>query len=131
MNQIPNREEEWVEAPEAVRSKCRAICGENDIDTENEDVFLYRRIEIDTATDMAYQAGLSTHHHQLQKAKEELQKARQDWLQEEIVKLKGMIHEINTEDEYAKYDGQNKAIQTIIDRYQAEVDQDKALQDKK
>lgn len=47
---------EWVEAPEEIRSKCRAICGEND----DEGIFLYRLKEIDTATDIAYQAGISS-----------------------------------------------------------------------
>lgn len=59
---------------------------------------------------------------------EELQKARHDWLREEIVKLKGMEVTIR---EDADTTGYNFALQTIIDRYQAEVDQDKALQDKK
>ncbi len=123
----------WIEAPEVVRSKCRAICGENDIDCENEDVFIYRRIEIDTATDMAYQAGLSTLH-------QELQKARETWLREEIVKLEGMKYKTSycgysirstTVDTKSAVDcingaekmGRNQALQTIIDRYQSELDQ--------
>lgn len=65
----------------------------------------------------------------------QLQKARHDWLREEIVKLEGMkmANEHNSEclhneapeycdcDNYIKW---NKSLQTIIDRYQAELDQD-------
>lgn len=72
-----------------------------------------------------YQESL---HHQLQKA-------RYDWLREEIVKLEGMKveNEHNSEclhnkvpeycdcDNYIKW---NQALQTIIDYYQAELNQD-------
>ena len=70
-----------------------------------------------------------THH-------QELQKARHDWLQEEIVKLEGMKrkgleqveHDYITCYECGGYDecdceGFNEALQTIIDRYLSELDQ--------
>jgi len=58
---------------------------------------------------------------------QELQKARQLWLREEIVKLEGMKAERFKWD-YKEGDGQykdgfNEALQTIIDRYQSELDQ--------
>ena len=65
------------------------------------------------------------HHHQLQKA-------RQEWLRQEIVKLEGeLIDEqlINKEGWHRRNSqwimGTNEAIQTIIDRYHSELDQDK------
>lgn len=84
----------------------------------------------------------------------QLQKARQDWLREEILRLEEAQHDdtcgdcdgtvVNThlrngEDCNSCHgtgmDGScythNQALQTIIDRYQAELDQDKALQDSK
>ena len=58
----------------------------------------------------------------------QLQKARHDWRREEIVKLKKMekssyfpSHE-STDHSLIAY---NQALQTIIDRYQSELDQDK------
>jgi hypothetical protein len=51
---------EWREAPEEVRSKCRAICNEDTTDDEG-DVFIYRIKAINTAIDIAYQAGLDQH----------------------------------------------------------------------
>lgn len=56
---------------------------------------------------------------------QELQKARQTWLREEIVKLEGMKAERFKWD-YKEGDGQykdgfNEALQTIIDRYQYEM----------
>ena len=59
--------------------------------------------------------------------KEELQKARQTWLQEEIVRLEGMMRGEQMFDNYqVKLNREyNEALQTIIDRYQAELDQDK------
>lgn len=63
----------------------------------------------------------------------QLQKARHDWLRKEIVRLKKMRQVENvtseTESEYEyqvrnnRCIGNNKALQTIIDRYQAELDQ--------
>ena len=64
----------------------------------------------------------TTLHHQLQKD-------RQDWLREEIVKLEGMREraqfgrETSWEIEHAN--GHNQTLQTIIDRYQEELNQDK------
>ena len=56
---------------------------------------------------------------------QELQKARHDWLREEIVKLEGMKKTMQTvtghEQQYNF--GNNQALQTIIDRYQSELDQ--------
>jgi len=51
----------------------------------------------------------------------QLQKARQDWLREEIVRLEGAMY-----DKPRGYRGKafNEAFQTIIDRYLAELDQD-------
>lgn len=60
-----------------------------------------------------------THHQQLQKA-------RQTWLQEEIVRLDGMKTgaELRSGD-YSEHRGIgfDKALQTIIDRYHSELDQ--------
>jgi len=63
----------------------------------------------------------------MQTLHQELQKARQNWLREEIVKLEGMKAERFKWD-YKEGDGQykdgfNEALQTIIDRYQSELDQ--------
>ena len=62
---------------------------------------------------------------------EQLQKARHDWLRGEIVRLEEIQSSI---DDFA-YDsderGKREILQTIIDRYQSELDQDKALQDNK
>lgn len=117
---------------------------------------------------MVYEAGdiegfldwlRTTLHHQLQKAREEgynagladgtgkpllaveqmLQKARTDWLREEIVRLGGMKKvekdeqreivldnggKVKGQTHYPSNVGYNQALQTIIDRYQAELDQD-------
>ena len=66
---------------------------------------------------------------------QELQKVRADWLREEIVKLEGMKvkqehhREVWANGEYTKMAnyymniGTNQALQTIIDRYQSELDQ--------
>jgi hypothetical protein len=64
---------------------------------------------------------MQTHH-------QELQKARHDWLREEIVKLEGMkIKELpsSLDDTTGFVMGHSKniTIQTIIDRYQSELDQ--------
>ena len=61
---------------------------------------------------------------------QELQKARQSWLREEIVKLEGMkIKELpsSLDDTTGFVMGHSKNItlQTIIDRYQSELDQPK------
>ena len=66
-----------------------------------------------------YQESL---HHQLQKA-------RQDWLREEIVKLEGMKtadYPSSLADPvgFTKCLSKNNTLQTIIGRYQAELDQD-------
>jgi len=57
---------------------------------------------------------------------QELQKARHDWLREEIVKLEGM----KKEERQVDYDGTglyeggfNSALEYILDRYQSELDQ--------
>ena len=64
----------------------------------------------------------------------QLQKARQDWLREEIVKLEGMkkptsftgSENAQIESVFFKHEkGYNQALQTIIDRYHSEIDQDK------
>ena len=55
--------------------------------------------------------NLQEQHHQ------ELQKARHDWLREEIVKLEGM----KVLGLYSQI--KNNILQTIIDRYQSELDQ--------
>ena len=60
---------------------------------------------------------------------QELQKARHDWLREEIVKLEGMKQPITIEDRVEsafasiEWDKYNQALQTIIDRYSSELDQ--------
>ncbi len=69
-----------------------------------------------------YLKELYKSHHQ------ELQKARQDWLREEIVKLEGMKRDccagIGPCDEICRATNEgNHIIQTIIDRYQSELDQ--------
>jgi hypothetical protein len=68
-----------------------------------------------------FEEYLITHHQQLQKA-------RETWLREEIVKLKGMkIKELpsSLDDTTGFVMGHSKniTIQTIIDRYQSELDQ--------
>lgn len=88
----------------------------------NYDMIDYDRIRID---------DIKTFIHQ------QLQKANQDWLREEIVKLGVMKKEIvpiqyepnpiNVTMAYHEQTlriGYNQAIQTIIDRYQSELDQD-------
>ena len=65
---------------------------------------------------------------------QELQKAQQDWLRGEIVKLDGMKGGIDDIDIPPLYktlaekvtfkNGHNQALQTIIDRYKDELDQD-------
>ena len=71
-----------------------------------------------------YRKAVTTLHHQLQKA-------RQEWLREEIERLEGMKKLVKEpcSDSYNMRDWGNKcfnqAIQTIQDRYQAELDQDK------
>jgi hypothetical protein len=66
---------------------------------------------------------------------QQLQKARESWLREEIVKLEGMkvtpVHNsecLNNEvPEYCDCDNwikRNQALQTIIDRYNSELDKD-------
>lgn len=64
---------------------------------------------------------LDIFHHQLQKA-------RQDWLREEIVKLERVQYAYtNLDSKRLRYEKQtyNKTIQTIIDMHQRELDQDK------
>ena len=66
----------------------------------------------------ANQIEMLIEYHMKERVHQELQKARQDWLREEIVKLEGMdAHEPNR----GIY--RNEALQTIIDRYQSELDQ--------
>ena len=64
----------------------------------------------------------------------QLQKAQQDWLREEIVRLEGMkkptsftgSENAQIESVFFKHEkGYNQALQTIIDRYHSEIDQDK------
>jgi hypothetical protein len=97
---------------------------------------------MDRAADM-----LETHHQELQKARQDgynagladgtgkpllaieqgLQKARHNWLREEIVRLKEQIIDLKdwrySEVAYDNTVGSNLALQTIIDRYQKELDQ--------
>lgn len=54
---------------------------------------------------------------------QELQKARESWLREEIVKLKGMKMPFKVSENMELRDIYNEPIQTIIDRYQSELDQ--------
>ena len=62
---------------------------------------------------------------------QELQQARHDWLREEIVKLEGMKQPITLKDRVEsafasiEWDRYNQALQTIIYRYQSELDQPK------
>ena len=63
-----------------------------------------------------------TIHHQVQKA-------RQDWLREEIEELEGMKianypSSLKDPSGFCQNVGYNKALQTIIDRYHSELDQD-------
>ena len=55
----------------------------------------------------------------------QLQKARENWLREEIVRLKKKIIDLSgwkySEVAYDNTVGANMVIQTIIDRYQAEL----------
>ena len=69
----------------------------------------------------------------------QLQKARQDWLREEIVRLEGMKNIVGSQTEISSNESlvkmvknvmelkgemaYNQALQTIIDRYQSELDQ--------
>ena len=59
----------------------------------------------------------------------QLQKARTDWLREEIVRLEGMRKKQQAVSVYKNFRddiyGYNLALQTIIDRYSKELDQDK------
>ena len=68
----------------------------------------------------------------------QLQKARHDWLREEIVRLAEMVEPTqalyttadliqtsSTGLQMERNKGNNKALQTIIDRYHSELDQDK------
>ena len=67
---------------------------------------------------------------------QELQKARQDWLREEIVRLEGMKNTVSALDLEGNDIGElqkeafNHALQTIIDRYHSELDQDNQLLNK-
>lgn len=60
-----------------------------------------------------------------EKIDHQLQKARHGWLREEIVRLEGMkLGGHRDEDRRIYAGGNDDAIQTIIGRYQAELDQD-------
>jgi len=75
----------------------------------------------DTVTGFLKADLKSTHHQQLQKA-------RHDWLREEIVKLEGMKEDgetpLGTQELHETELAYNQALQTIIDRYRSELDQD-------
>jgi len=64
-----------------------------------------------------------------QKRDQELQKARHDWLREEIVKLEGMYIVSKPELDFVNThirtweQGHNHGISEIVDRYQSELDQ--------
>ena len=103
------------------------------LDGQNQIHDLYK--EKATAQEVEYRMCRS-YTYWMNKLHQELQKARHDWLREEIVKLEGvkMANEHSSEclhneapeycdcDNYIKW---NKALQTIIDRYQSELDQPK------
>jgi hypothetical protein len=55
---------------------------------------------------------------------QELQKARHDWLQEEIVKLNVMEIPFKVSENMELRDAYNKPIRIIINRYLSELDQD-------
>ena len=116
MKQIPNIEEtntrEWEQ--------------EFDARFMRDGELLISSDEIDDASDIK-----TFIHHQLQKA-------RQDWLREEIVWLEGMKKEkefvekewknedcSGTTGRWEDYTEHNQALQTIIDRYHSELDQGK------
>ena len=56
---------------------------------------------------------------------QQLQKARHDWLWEEVKKLRAIKSGIEEFDYDSDERGKCEILQTIIDRYQAELDQDK------
>lgn len=63
---------------------------------------------------VCYSQIIETHH-------QELQKARHDWLREEIVKLVKVPHKGHVN--YHQTNGYNQAIKSIRERYQAELNQ--------
>jgi len=70
---------EWREAPEEIRAKCRAICNVTDTDENNAEVYTYTKPAIETAVDIAYQAGLTTHSAHLVARIEEILDRHCDW----------------------------------------------------
>lgn len=89
----------------------------------------------------ANQLEMLIEYHMKERVHQELQKARQTWLREEIVKLEGRLipvpkmelspyttdYQIMMDSGFRLSDAKlyNQAIQTIIDRYQSELGQDK------
>lgn len=134
MNQIPNIEEEFANK---LSSSIRYSAGKGQYEAfpDCQDAYLDG---VETAIAMMYidltgtpkTKGMLTKflHHQLQKA-------RQDWLREEIVKLEGeklpKTNEHGSRSFFVgagaqmRMDTHNQALQTIIDRYHFELDQDK------
>ncbi len=102
--------------------------------TNNKEVqeqFRNRILDVETAVRLTYNEKDSDQMIQkmLDFIHQELQKARHDWLREEIVKLEGMKQPITIEDRVEsafasiEWDKYNQALQTIIDRYSSELDQ--------
>ena len=117
MNQIPNIEEEFMKFIEPA------------LDNGFDDG--YRGADPDKAQKAyrdRYAWALDIRDFFKKQLHQQLQKVRQDWLRQEIVKLEGMKQE---EPDKIDYDGTglsqygfNSALQTIIDRYHSELDQD-------
>ena len=90
----------------------------------------YRSIEFDTRTVLP--GGEVFIRTLLAEKDQQLQKARHDWLREEIVKLEGMHIKylpstLKDPVGFCEGIGRNKTIKTIIDRYHSELDQDKVI----
>jgi hypothetical protein len=122
MNQIPNIEEEYT-SHEALKE------WEEEKDQNNLTQNIVALLGIHGMHCKFYEYQNASHitkafedlfHHQLQKA-------RQDWLQEEIVKLEGILSNKQYAD-ISPFDHAEvvrvEALQTILDRYNSELDQD-------
>ena len=143
MNQIPNIEKTMRRGIKLIAGRIEALHPQYFLDetTYKHDVKGTMDVVKGVMADIE-----ETHHHQLQKA-------RQDWLREEIVKLEGMKRYIESEEPFVpwyKPDGMseeeyayhihnheqkrarweadcewNQALDNVINRYNEELDQDK------
>ena len=114
MNQIPN-----IEETHNTRDKLDEIV----LDFNQKFYYEHQQRGLTRLRDDVVGWLRTTLHHQLQKA-------RQDWLREEIVKLEGMkslvaYSSYSTTGQAREAEKVDQALQTIIDRYLAELDQDR------